>query len=109
MQLLAESELNGSGVEPKTDIEKLICIRGWRKGDFTKSELKIDLMLSRSIPIAEQLCEAEALLANLKNLLELSSADDAEITLLIEVEDDLSAEIESNPTFDEKASISIAL
>ena len=64
---MAESESNSSNVEVKADIKKLIRIRGGHKGTFTKSDPKIDLMLSRSIVNEEQLCEAEALLANLKN------------------------------------------
>ena len=64
---MAESESNGSSVDPETDLEKLIRICDGHKGAFTKSEPKIDLMLSISTVNEEQLCEAEAILANLKN------------------------------------------
>ena len=49
--------------------------------------------------------EAEAFSANLQNPWNSVLQYDAEIELLIEDEDDLSAENESNGTFDEKASI----
>ena len=64
---MAENETSSSNIEPKGDVEKLIRIRGEHKSAFTKSESKIDLLLSQSIVNEEQLCEAEALLANLKN------------------------------------------
>ena len=64
---MAENETSISNIEPKGDVKKLICIRGGHKGAFTKWESKNDLMLSQLIVNEEQLCEAEALLANLKN------------------------------------------
>ena len=65
-------------------------------------------MLSQSIVNEEQLCEAEALLANLKNRWNLVHRYDAEIELLLDDEDELSSEIDSSALFDEKASIAIA-
>ena len=91
---VAENETRSSNNEPKGDVKKLIRIRGGHKGAFTKSESKIDLMLSQSIVNEEQLCEAEALLANLKNLWNLLHRYDAEIELLIDDEDELSSEID---------------
>ena len=67
--MMVKSESNGSSAEPKTDIKKLIRIRGGHKGAFTKSKLKIDLMLTLSIVNQEQLCEAEDLLASLKKFM----------------------------------------
>ena len=62
---MTENETSSSNIEPKGDVKKLIRIRGGHKGIFTKSESKSDLMLSQSIVNEEQLCKAEALLANL--------------------------------------------
>ena len=64
-------------------------------------------MLSQSIVNEEQLCEAEAPLANLKNRCNLVHRYDAEIELLIDDEDELSSAIDSSAIFDEKASIAI--
>ena len=64
---MAENERSSSNIKPKGDVKKLIRIRGGHKGAFTKLESKIDLMLSQSTVNEEQLCEAEALLAILKN------------------------------------------
>ena len=64
---MAENETSSSNIEPEGDVKKLIRIRGGHKGAFNKSESKIDLMLSQSIVNEEQLCEAEAFLATLKN------------------------------------------
>ena len=104
---MAENKTSSPNIEPKGDVKKLLCIRGGHKGAFTKSESKIDLMLSQSIVNDEQLCEAEALSANLKNRWNLVHRYDAEIELLIDDEDDLSSEIDSSALFDEKASIAI--
>ena len=105
---MAENETSSSNIEPKGDVKKLYRIRGGHKGAFTKSESKIDLMFSQSIVNEEQLCGAEALLANLKNRWNLVHRYDAEIELLIDDEDELSSEIDSSALFDEKASIAIA-
>ena len=105
---MAENETSSSNIEPKGDVKKLFRIRGGHKGAFTKSESKIDLMLSQSIVNEEQLCEAEALLANLKNRWNLVHRYDAEIELLIDDEDELSSEIDSSALFDERASIALA-
>ena len=44
---MAESESNGSSVEPKADLKKLIHSRGGHRGAFTKLDNKIDLLLLR--------------------------------------------------------------
>ena len=105
---MAENETSSSNIESKGDVKKLIRIRGGHKGAVTKSESKIDLMLSQSIVNEEQRCKAEALLANLKNRWNLVPRYNAEIELLINNEDELSSEIDSSATFDEKSSIAIA-
>ena len=64
---MAENETNSSNIEPKADVKKLIRIRGGHNGAFTKSKPKIDLMVSQAIVNEEQLCDAEAFQANLKN------------------------------------------
>ena len=56
-------------------------------------------MLSQSIVNEEQLCEAEAPLANLKNRCNLVHRYDAEIELLIDDEDELSSAIDSSAIF----------
>ena len=99
---MSENETSSSNIEPKGVVKKLIRIRGRHKGAFTKSETKIDLMFSQSIVNEEQLCEAEAPLANLKNLWNLVHRYDAEIEHLIDDEDELSSEIDSRAIFDEK-------
>ena len=105
---MAENKTSSSNIESKRDVKNLIRIRGGHKGAFTESESKIDLMLSQSIVNEEQHCEAEALLAILRNRWNLVPRYDAEIELLIDNEDELSSEIDSSATFDEKASIAIA-
>ena len=61
-------------------------------------------MLSQAILNDEQLCEAEALLANFKNRWNLVHRYDAGIELLIDDEDELSSEIDSSAIFDKKGS-----
>ena len=43
---MAENSTSSSNIEPKADVKKFIRIRGGHKGAFTKSEPKIDLVLS---------------------------------------------------------------
>ena len=69
------------------------------KDAFTKSEPKIDLMLSQAI-VNE--CEADSLLTNLKNRWNLEHRYDAEIELLIDDGDELSFETDSSAISDKK-------
>ena len=70
---MTENETSSPNIEAKGDVKKLIRFRGGNKAAFTNSDSKIDLKLSQSIANEEQLCEAEALLANLKSM-ELSTS-----------------------------------
>ena len=105
---MAENETSSSNIDPKGLVKIIIRIRGGHKDAITKSDSKTDLMLSPSIVNEEQLCEAEALLASIKNRWKIVHRYNAEIKLLIDDEDELSSELDSNAIFDEKASIAIA-
>ena len=95
-------------INPRQDVRKLVRIRAAHKGAFTKLEPKINLTLGRPIVSQDQLFEAEGLLSTLKSKSQIVHRYDAEIELLIEDENELATEIETNLLFDEKVSVAIA-
>ena len=92
----------------RQDVRKLVRIRAAQMGAFTKLETKINLTLGRPIISQDQRFEAEGLPSTLKSKSQIVHRYDAEMELLIEDENELVTEIETNLIFDEKVSVAIA-
>ena len=105
-QILGEASRE---TNPRQDVRKLGRVRAAQKGAFTKLEPKINLTLGRPIISQNQISEAEGLLSTLKSKSQIVHRYDAEIEWLIEDENKLATEIETNLLLDEKVSVAIVL
>ena len=92
----------------KLDLKQKIKVRGGHNGAFTRLETRLDTLVNAGINNEDQLCEAEAVLSNIKT--KATDIHRWSLEIQLEIEDDakFNAEVDNATEFDIRSGIAIA-
>ena len=92
----------------KLDLKQKIKVRGGHKRAFTRLENRLDTLVNAGINNEDQLCEAEAVLSNMKT--KATDIHRWNLEIQLETEDDakFNAEVDNATEFDIRSGIAIA-
>ena len=100
--------MNEEPAAEKLDLKQKIKVQGGHEGAFTRLENRLDTLVNAGINNEDQLCEAEAVLSNMKT--KATDIHRWNLEIQLETEDDAKfiAEVDNATEFDIRSGIAIA-